>query len=197
MNLIQRILFKVGSGRYVGRVRPVKTNGQKQRLARLRSVMLLKQRYGGAGAQGVGVFALVVVKAQPAQGAPELARRQGMDPVVHFTIDTARVDDVVPRERIVQTVGTDLPGYAIVKYLTYPCGIIAVLPEPLGQGRDLGNMYAKGILVREHTGLLGVQSGQKTDPAGVADRILAVRAVKAHSPCGEAVNMGLWTRSWP
>ena len=65
-----------------------------------------------------------------------------------------------------------------------------MLPEPLGQGYDLGNMHAKGILVREHAGLLGIQSGQETDPAGIADRILAIRAVETHPLRGEAVNVG-------
>ena len=77
--------------------------------------MFLKQRNGGAGPQGIGMFALVVVQAQPAQRAPELARGQGMNPVVHFPVDSARVDDMVPRERIVQAVGADFPGDAIVK----------------------------------------------------------------------------------
>ena len=101
--------------------------------------MLLEQFNPAFGRDAIGLLIVRSIGRQPGQGTPQPALRiQIGQLVLIILIAPARIDDIVPRLGVIQTIGPDLSRHAVVEYFSNPRHVEAILPIHLRQRERIG-----------------------------------------------------------
>jgi hypothetical protein len=182
--LVSGVHLEVFLRRDVRRVRPIEATGDEEGLV----LVLFEQLDRHFRADGVGLFAVFAIGGQPAWSAAELARRKTEDLGLVVPVAAAGVVLRHPRRRVVQAVGADVAGHAVVIELADAGHEIAVLLEHLRKRDGVGHVLAKLRGVFPDARLIGPQSGQEAGPAGITKRELAIGPVEPHAAAGKLVD---------
>ena len=160
LDFLQRIEVEILVRRDVGGVRLVEAGGQEERLI----LVLLQQldRFEGDFAVGV-LLVLAHLVVEKTHGGAETAPGRVVYDVrlEHRLVPAGRVDEMVPRRRIIEPAGADVAGVAVVIDFPDASGIIAVVLEHLRQRNHVRHAGAEVVSQIEDTGLTGAQTGQK------------------------------------
>ena len=106
-----------------------------------------------------------------------------------FLIEAARVDEFIPGGRVIEAAGADLVGDAVVVDFADTRGVIAVVFEKLRERDDVREVFADGHAVAVNLRGVRAEAAEEGGAAGVAERILAIGAVKADALFGEAIDV--------
>ena len=197
--LILRVEVEIALRGYVGRVRAEEAHGQEERLVAL----LAEERLGLRGDLAVRLLGVRALRGQPRQRRPvvvgahldaggspgPLARDDREDLVLVVAIATARVPDLLPGTRVIQPVGADLLGYAVVVEFADAGDRVALVLEQLGQGHRVRDVRPELHRVVEDLGRVGAQPREEGRAARVAERVLAVGAIEAHPLGGQFIDV--------
>lgn len=104
-------------------------------------------------------------------------------------VDAARIDHAIPGRRIVESVGADLAGIAVVVNLADARDRVAVLPEELRERHDVRMDRPEVRLQVVDANGIGAEAGQHRCTARVAQRELHVGAIEPDSARGEPVEV--------
>ena len=176
---LRRIHLEVGGRGDVGRVRTKVAHRQEQRLARLPRIMRLEQVDGGVRDPSIGMLRLVAGDAQPGQcpaGPCSWSDRVDVGIVVH--VDAPRIAPLVPGLQVIVPVGADVPGNVVVENLAHPRCEVSIACEVFRQRNHIGNEFSKALAILEDAGLLRIQAGQETGPAGGTHRKLGIGGIE-------------------
>jgi hypothetical protein len=139
-------------------MRPVETRGDEERTF----PAFLEESDGFRRHLTIGVLLVSrggrVVRQRAAKSA---ARREIGDLSLFVLVDPSRIDEHLPRRRIVQTAGADVPRVPVVVNLADACHEVGVASEHLRQGHDVRQHGAKICLQIVHAGGIGSQTGQE------------------------------------
>ena len=142
----------------------------------------------------VGLFLIRPVGGQPAQGATETGRALGPriqreDLFLVVLVPAARVDRPFPAGRVVQAIGADLRGHAVVEKLADAGHAVAGLAEGLREALRIRHVLAelRGVLVDAQG--IRAQARQEAGPARVAERELAVSPVEPDASSRQGVDV--------
>ena len=95
-------------------------------------------------ALAVGLLRVVAISRQPSGAWPEpRTGRDRKDLVLVVFVATPRIDDLLPRLRVVETAGANLSRHAVVIQLADAGDEVAILAKQLGQRDDVGNVLAR------------------------------------------------------
>ena len=104
-------------------------------------------------------------------------------------VDTRRIDDFLPRSRVVEAARADVTRIAVVVDFSNPRGVIAVLTKELRDGDDVRQPLAKVILEIEHLGRIRAQSGHDRRATRTTERKLTIGTLEADAACSQFVDI--------
>ena len=126
---------------------------------------------------------------QPAQRAAELSWGEREDLVFDLLVVPDGIDEFHPRGRVIKAAGADLGGHAIVVELAHARDERSRFLEALRHGDDVLVDVAEVSRVFVHLRRVRTQPRHEARTARVAQWILAVGLVEAHTTRGELVDV--------
>src|SRR5262245_38766071 len=123
-DFVERVKIEVFLWRDEGTVWAIKTGGDEERLVAILFQQL--DRFGGDFAVSL-LFVGTFRREQRERTAQRTLWRQSMQQMLFVLIATARINDLVPRWRVIQPTRADLAWHAIVINLADARGVIPVV----------------------------------------------------------------------
>ena len=160
-------------------MRTVEADRQEERLLLFREG--LEPLDGPGSGAAVGLLGVGAVGGQPADRAPELPGHERKDQSLVIHVAALGIEDRVPAGGIIQAVGADLLGNAVVVELADPLDLKARVTKRLRQRDGVGDRLAKVPGVVANGGRGGPPAGEQARAAGVAERKLAVGPLEPHA----------------
>ena len=176
--------------RDVRRMRPIKADGEEERLAGFVRMILLQQLDGSQGSLAIGVILIFAIDNPPAQCAAIGSFAQGSHRIQFHSVDSYRVHHLVPGRLVILAIGSNLQWNAIVINFPHTGGKVSMLHEMLREGGQFRVLVTKVSGIGKYACLLRIQPSHERRPARVADRILAVRLVEPQPAFGQPIHIG-------
>ena len=122
--------------------------------------------------------------------AAELPRRREIGQLCFLVfVDPARIDEDIPRRRIVQPAGADLSGISVVIDLADARREVSVALEHLRQREHIGQYRPEIGLQLVNARGIGPKTRQQRNPARTAQRKLVVGAIESHTARGQPIEV--------
>jgi hypothetical protein len=184
---IQRVLVEVLRRGDERAVRPIEPRGDEERTV----LVLLEQGNRFAGDLAVRVLVVGRRRRVERERAAEPASRREVRQLRFLVfVDAARIDEQVPRGRVVEAAGADVAGIPVVINLAHTCRHVAVALEHLRQRDDVGHVGPD----RRHQVVdpdgVGPQARHERRAARITEWVLVVRAVEPHASRRQPVDVG-------
>ena len=211
LDLILGVVPEIGFRSHVGRVGAEEADRQEEGLGPL----LLEETDGLRGDLAVGLLGVGAVGREPAQRPAVVARPDedlphvalGLvggtagadtdreDLVLVVAVAAAGVPDLLPGLRVVETVGADLLGHAVMVKLADAGDRVAVVLEELRHGHHVRDDFPEFLRVVIDPRGVRAQAGEERRAARIAESVLAVGTVEADARAGEGVDVRRQRRS--
>ena len=184
---VERMTIEPGFRRDIRGVRPEETDGEEER--GLVVGKGLQPRYGPGRSEAVGLLRVAPLGREPTDRAAELPRLEREHLPLVGLVAPLGIEDGIPARRIVEPVGADLPGHAVVIELSDPLDAVAGSTEDLWQRHHPGIDVTEANAVVTDAGPCRTPPGEEARPARIAQGILAVGPTEADATGGELVDV--------
>ena len=184
---VERMAIEPGFRRDIRGVRPEETDGEEERGLVVRKG--LQPRHGLGRSQAVGLLRVAPLGREPTDRAAELPRLEREHLPLVGLVAPLGIEDGIPTRRIVEPIGADLPGHAVVIELSDPLDAVAGGAEGLRQRHHAGVEITEADGVVTDAGPRRTPPGEEARPARIAERILTVGPGEADATGGELVDV--------